>query len=321
MGTPTPAISIIIPVYEAKDTLERCVGSLIDEGLSGLYEIILVDDGSRDGSGDVCDVFAQRHPSIVRVLHQDNAGVSAARNAGINIAAGTYLAFVDADDYVTSSYLNLCLSAVLTNDSDIILFDYIRESIGNRRIVKPPFEPTDIESIKYLMLTCECNSPCTKLYKREICREVKFPLGQSLGEDLVFNLRFLEATGSSSYIPNALYVYAENENSRMAGAARLEDAHDYELMLQSLLSYCHDCLLGERGRNAALSSMRRIIASYAAKLNRQSINSDKISKTINGIGGIQEVIDAPVVGWKDAFRKIVLSRRLYPLAGVVLRGK
>lgn len=138
MGTPTPVISIIIPVYEAKDTLERCVGSLIDEELSGLYEIILVDDGSKDGSGDMCDAFAQRHPSIVRVLHQDNAGVSAARNAGINVAAGTYLAFVDADDYVTSSYLKSCLSTVLINNSDIILFDYIRESIGNRRIVKPP---------------------------------------------------------------------------------------------------------------------------------------------------------------------------------------
>jgi glycosyltransferase involved in cell wall biosynthesis len=315
-----PAISIIVPVYEAKSTLERCVNSLIDEEFTGQYEIILVDDGSRDGSGVLCDTLRQRYPSLIHVVHQENVGVSAARNAGIDIAAGTYLSFVDSDDYVTSDFVRICAS-MTRSDSDIIFFDYVRERSGTRHIVKPPVIPNDLESARLLALTCESNSPCTKLYKRALCKGVRFPLGQSLGEDLIFNLRFLAVASSAAYIPDAMYVYVENDGSRTESEACLQDVREYELMLQGLLDFCSTCRLGDQGRNLALSSMRRVIANYAARLRRQGFNKLKIARALGSIERIQDVIDASTVGWKDVFRRAVLSHRLYSLASFALKGK
>jgi glycosyltransferase involved in cell wall biosynthesis len=313
-------ISVIVPVYEAKDTLGRCMSSLIDESLSGLYEVILVDDGSHDGSTGLCDSLAKRYPSIVRVFHQKNAGVSAARNTGIDAATGSYLSFVDSDDYVADGYIQSCLSAVRGGE-DFILFDYIRESSTLRTVEKPPIEPNDIESARSLMLTCESNSPWSKLYKRSLTKGVRFPHGQGLGEDLIFNLRYLVVASSSVYIPDAVYTYVENENSRTASEARLGDRDDYENMLRSLLSFCTVLQLDEQDRARALSSMRRVIANYAARLSRQGIGRDDISDTIGGIEGIQEIIDAPALDWKDIVRRIILSFGLYSLAGLILRGK
>ena len=95
--------SVVIPVYEAKNSLERCVGSWLGQ-TKGDLELILVDDGSGDGSGELCDALAGQD-ARVRVIHQKNAGVSAARNAGMDAAQGTYLFFTDSDDYVEPDYL------------------------------------------------------------------------------------------------------------------------------------------------------------------------------------------------------------------------
>ena len=103
MGTDKPLISVVVPVYKTEAYLRQCVDSLLIQTYSHL-EIILVDDGSPDGSGAVCDQYARRDARIC-VIHQKNGGVSAARNAGVQVATGQYIAFVDSDDWVEPDYV------------------------------------------------------------------------------------------------------------------------------------------------------------------------------------------------------------------------
>ena len=99
-------LSIIVPVYNAEKWLRRCVDSLLNQDLPREdYEIILVDDGSTDGSLKICDEYLAAHPGLVRVIHQPNSGVSMARNTGIELAKGEYLSFVDSDDYITYDFI------------------------------------------------------------------------------------------------------------------------------------------------------------------------------------------------------------------------
>ena len=112
-----PLISIIVPVYKVENYLDRCVQSLVDQTWSNL-EIILVDDGSPDNCGAMCDAWAARDNRI-KVIHKENGGLSDARNAGMAIASGTYMGFVDSDDYISSDMYQLLYDRMAADGSDI----------------------------------------------------------------------------------------------------------------------------------------------------------------------------------------------------------
>lgn len=127
------SLSIIVPVFRAEQFLEQCVQSLLNQGFyDGEYEIILVDDGSDDNCPKICDHYAELHPQI-RVIHQENKGLSEARNAGIREAKGKYVTFVDADDYVETGSYNAVLQQVITNHLDILQFRV--QIVRNNKII------------------------------------------------------------------------------------------------------------------------------------------------------------------------------------------
>ena len=117
-----PKISVIIPVYNAEKYLESCVQSVLQQETESEYEIILVNDGSRDGSPELCDCLA-RQDGRIRVIHQVNQGVSAARNAGIAAASGEYILFLDSDDKMADNML-MRLKQVVLQQPDMIEFGY-----------------------------------------------------------------------------------------------------------------------------------------------------------------------------------------------------
>ncbi|MBB6275139.1 glycosyltransferase family 2 protein [Porphyromonas circumdentaria] len=131
------ALSIIIPVYNVEDYLRRCVESILAQDYYN-YEIILVDDGSTDSSGAICDELAREH-SFIRVIHKSNGGQSSARNVGIEEAVGKYIWFIDSDDYIAPQCLALIMKQIEQNSTEILFFPYIRTngvvtfggSIGN----------------------------------------------------------------------------------------------------------------------------------------------------------------------------------------------
>ena len=117
-------LSIIVPVYNVETFLNKCVNSLLNQDLPKEdYEIILVDDGSTDGSGNLCDSLAEEHGNI-RVIHQQNRGLSGARNAGIPVASGDYVLFVDSDDYLCPNVLGTLVGRMEDQDLDILRFNY-----------------------------------------------------------------------------------------------------------------------------------------------------------------------------------------------------
>jgi len=119
-----PKVSIIVPVYNAERHLERCVDSILSQEFQDV-ELILVDDGSTDGSPALCDAYAGRD-SRVRAIHRENGGVSVARNAGIDVARGEYLQFLDADDWITTDATKLLVRAMEENRVDMVIADFFR---------------------------------------------------------------------------------------------------------------------------------------------------------------------------------------------------
>jgi hypothetical protein len=191
-----PVLSIVIPVYNAEKTLARCVDSLVGQKLTeGTLEIILVDDGSRDESPALCDAYAARDARI-QVIHQSNAGVSAARNAGLERASGEYVQFVDSDDSVDDGYCDLLCRTAREKDCALVITCCREVWDGEIRVIRTPTkdmaqwrEHPDL--FMEIYLNGLINVPHCKLYRRDKIR-AGFPEEFSMGEDLLFNYAYLE---------------------------------------------------------------------------------------------------------------------------------
>jgi glycosyltransferase involved in cell wall biosynthesis len=127
-----PKISVIIPVYNVRQYLDQCLNSLAEQTYKNL-EIILVDDGSTDGSSEICDSYSEKDERF-KVIHQNNAGVSSARNAGLNAVSGEWIMFMDADDWIENDTCEAALNCAVRNDADTVLFNMIYEYVGQSEV-------------------------------------------------------------------------------------------------------------------------------------------------------------------------------------------
>lgn len=177
-----PLISIIVPVYNVKDYLEKCLQSICVQTYKNL-EIILIDDGSSDGSGELCDLFAQRDGRI-KVIHQTNAGQSAARNRGLAVAQGEFLGFVDSDDWIEPDMYEFLYHLLKENGADISICSHYRDK-GKKSVAKyssgEQFVFTRDEGIRALVVDRRIrNYVWDKLYKRRLFSGITFPLNRIL---------------------------------------------------------------------------------------------------------------------------------------------
>lgn len=219
-----PLISVVIPVYNARKTIERCVNSISSQSFSDL-EIILVNDGSTDGSGNFCDALAACDNRIF-VIHKENYGVSAARNSGIEKATGEYLLFVDSDDYLPIDYCEQLLRAKQRWGEDTFVWTALQVVSENHTIAEQKYffdeEPYSLLtrkdvlklSMKYLL-----NSPVNKLYRLKLIREQQLSMNEeiSIAEDLEFNLQYLDAAGECKVVVlnDLSYFYVRNGESSL----------------------------------------------------------------------------------------------------------
>lgn len=204
-----PKLTVIVPVYNAERFVKNCIESICNQTLKEL-EIIAVDDGSQDGSFQILQDL-QAKDIRVKVLHQKNQGVSAARNAGLQIAKGEYVGFVDADDYVEPDYFQNFINA---GNEDVISTIFKANSPLQENFT---YHQKEIQGIIYpIMLSKDIlNSACTKIFKNKIIQEhqLGFPFGMKLGEDAHFIMSFLQYAESFKYIKNSGYKYLENTES------------------------------------------------------------------------------------------------------------
>lgn len=190
-----PKISIVIPVYKVEKTLKRCVDSVISQSFSD-FEVILVNDGSPDRCGDICDDYVKRY-DFVSVIHQENAGLSSARNAGLQRACGEYVMFLDSDDYLDTD----CLTHVYRNDSDLIIGSIINEYDDGTQMFQPERRDERFISEQFPGLISELfkerrlNYVHAKLYRRQVILDYGLLFEDDMltsAEDTVFNFAFLK---------------------------------------------------------------------------------------------------------------------------------
>lgn len=212
-----PKISVIVPVYKVEKYIVECIESIIAQTYSD-FELILVDDGSPDKSGEICDRYAEKDFRI-RVLHKENGGVSSARNFGIKHAVGDWLCFVDSDDTILPTYLEDF--ELDRTEAEIYMQGYVK--VKDERIIEQysfaKCKSLDFASIlAYSEENCILNSPCFKLYKRTIVNknEVMFDLKTSYGEDHLFSLDYCKHIYSVHFSLSCGYIYRISEGESLS---------------------------------------------------------------------------------------------------------
>ena len=213
-------ISIIVPVYKVEAYLDRCVESIVNQTYQNL-EIILVDDGSPDTCGAMCDAWAEKD-SRIRVIHKSNGGLSDARNAGMAIATGEYIAFVDSDDWIDEKMISVLYARLQSDQSDISVCNALlvyEDDINNRPLAHLQNcvlerENAMLELIKENLLKCPA---CFRLYKSELVRPIAFPVGK-LHEDAFWSHQVIGMANRISIIDSPLYYYTQRKGSIMGAS-------------------------------------------------------------------------------------------------------
>lgn len=208
-------ISIIVPVYNAGCYLQRCIDSLLNQTYPNI-EIILIDDGSTDNSARICDVISQKD-SRIKIVHQENQGVSAARNKGLDIATGSYIGFVDADDTVQPEMYSELYKMLIENNVDLSICNQSLV-IGSKTVVDSILEDVSYfnkdDAIEQVLLGKTFRGgPCNKLFKADLCKNLKFDIDISIGEDLLFFIKYLLKCEKIIFIPQSYYNYFIHEGS------------------------------------------------------------------------------------------------------------
>ncbi len=190
------AVSVIVPIYNSENYLAECIKSIITQTYKNL-EIILIDDGSTDTSLQICEEFAAKDNRI-KVIHQKNSGVSEARNAGLRIATGKYLIFVDSDDLIDCEYIN----TLMQYNADVVVSNsHIAGTFSKQEIIER------YDELKGFV------GPCEKLYKLDVIKGIEFSPKISIGEDIIFNLDVLSVINNAEYIKYKGYFVRDNPNS------------------------------------------------------------------------------------------------------------
>ena len=207
-------ISVIVPCYKVEDYLSQCLESIIGQTYKNL-EIILVDDGSPDRCPLICDEYAQKD-SRIKVIHKKNGGLSSARNAGLDIATGDYIAFVDSDDWLELDMYETLYNVINNYCVDIAVCDIIKYSNGVKTKETEDGENVSIiNSPKDAFLHQFYTKPCirfevwNKLFRREVVSNIRFKEGQ-IYEDIYFDRCVFQRINKIAYIPKYKYYYRIN---------------------------------------------------------------------------------------------------------------
>ena len=211
-------ISVIIPVYNAELYLKKCVDSILYQEDVTL-EIILVDDGSTDCSGKICDEYANKHPEV-RCIHTINSGPSTAKNVGYDVAKGNYVAFIDSDDTIKKNMFCQMLQFGYQHNADIVCCNYIQVDkdgkISHTEHTSQKYVLTQDEALKAILIKDKIYSQCwTKIYKRATMQEngVRNTEGLKTEEDFIYNILAFACCKTVCIVDKPLYIYTHRSKS------------------------------------------------------------------------------------------------------------
>lgn len=226
-------ISIIIPVYKVEKYLEKCIQSVINQTYENL-QIILVDDGSPDNCGKICDEYAKKDHRI-EVIHKSNGGLSDARNKGLEIAKGEYIGFVDSDDYIEADMYEVLYNLLKQYNADVSICNFYtvsQEKIAIKNADNGIKEYTRIEILKEILLDNNIQSYAwNKLYKKDLFDEIKYPVGKKY-EDIGTTFYLLEKCNKVVVTGKPEYYYINRQDSIVNNVTETTITDYIELIMQ-----------------------------------------------------------------------------------------
>lgn len=253
----TPKVSIIVPVYNVAPYLHQCMDSVVNQTYRNI-EIICIDDGSTDKSGEILDEYAKADNRI-NVLHMNNSGVASARNTGLSLASGEYLLFIDGDDWIDTATCQKAVSSISAESADVVMWPYIRE-FSERSVPKTIFQGQKLfdatecrrlqrrmaglsdEELAHPENADALSTVWGKLYRREIVEKnhLRFEDLSRIGtyEDGLFNLHYFAHVKSAVYIPDYLNHY--RKNSGMTSKYRSQLASQWKTLFSDMRVYIEE---------------------------------------------------------------------------------
>ncbi len=296
----TAAVSVIVPVYNVQPYLARCIDSILGQSMTD-FELILIDDGSTDGSGALCDAYDRNER--IRVIHQENQGLGLARNAGLEHAQGEYVCFVDSDDYVGPELLERLLTAARRHHADLAIggwTDIYADGRKKRHIYPETLFVAEEERRKCILGSVAAPpenreevlwnvSAWGKLYRRELLEQNSLRFVSErvmISEDILFNLDFLGCAERVVATPDASYCYCVNAGSlsKRYRADRFErNLEMYEAVRQRLIPVCSEQRFQPRLDRFLLSKARYCIT-------QEVLYHDQVDKASDLRGGIRGIV-------------------------------
>lgn len=255
-------VSIIVPVYKAEASIVRCIESILGQTYHNI-ELLLIEDGSPDNSGEICDRYAG--DSRVKVIHNTNQGVSHTRNTGLEYATGEYITFCDSDDYYTPNHVKENVYAAMEHGSDITISGYYIEQYGkfvsSVHMTNASLSKDDV--VKHFTVDNEVGGFCwNKLYKREVLQGIKFPENLEFLEDTYFLCSAMKRARKIYYLAEPLYYYYDNQNSATRNMDMVYSDHDTVKYIDSYKNILANHRLGQNSENIIHGTMFEMAVTY-----------------------------------------------------------
>lgn len=284
-------ISIIVPIYNAERYLHRCIDSILAQTFQD-FELILVDDGSTDNSGAICDKYANLDKRV-KVFHKGNGGVSSARNFGLNYADGDYLMFFDSDDYMKPEMCEILYHNIISKKTDLVICG--TEETGGE--IWQPWGEIDFDLQSFILEYVSFPRPAliappwNKIYKKELLKS-GFNESTSFGEDLIFNLQYIKNCNRISFIMDYPMFHTKNNPLSLSSVVYPKRLKEIELCFQSIIEFC----TGIHKASDLSVKYFNDIATYARMLLKNShIDYEQLSNEFN-------------IWHKDAYIKVLWPR-------------
>lgn len=261
-----PRLSVIVPIYDAERFIHKCIESILAQSFED-FELILVNDGSTDSCGTICDEYASKDKHV-KVIHQTNQGVSVARNNGIKYATGTLVGFVDADDYIAPDMFEGMVDFLEVNDLDVVCADcYVVKN--DKAKFKPRYDKNAIwhqgNAIVEILNGTLDNAVWNKVYKKEVVAGIEFP-AQRRYEDVATTYKFIHNAKKVGYISKPYYYYVKHKGNFISQSFNVKSRYEhflgYKERLEFALENNLECIVSCR-KIALESALSALTAFYA----------------------------------------------------------
>lgn len=310
-----PEISIIVPIYNVEKYIHRCIDSILSQTFSD-FELLLIDDGSPDRCGEICDEYAKKDHRI-RVIHKENGGLSDARNTGLDIAKGNYFSFIDSDDFIEIDFYKELLEACKKNEADISMcgrynvYDEKKKvgfAFGGQKIWNSK------EAIGNLLIWNNIDSSaCDKLFKKHLFNGIRFPIGR-YNEDIYIMTNILNKASKIVHVGKAMYYYYHRKESitTESFSERKLDLLDASQQISDFININYPDL-NEKSDSFYFNS---IIFLYSLFKNKESIHKynnvyNKIKKLMSV--NFKNIMFCKYISKKKKILTLMLITHTYPL--------